>query len=329
MVSSLSWNDMAENKIAEKKDDFMNDVLRLGFECNEKCVFCNFTPESEPAFHRLTTDEAKEFVKRFAASSHSELSISGGEPTIRKDLLEIISYARNLGVRQIQIQTNAVMIGERYASELKEAGLTDAFVAFHSHIPEIQDKLTGLEGSFDKVVPGIKNLIAAGVSTAVNIVITSHNWHDFPGYIRFVHDNFKGLAHLSMAIVQPHGNARKDLSLLPRYSTIADSINAGLRLADELGLRIDNHYCSLPLCFWDPAAVSDTLEYKESMFLRLNNKGESIDRRIAMVVKDKHQGPKCADCRLKNFCFGVWDEYIDLYGFDDIDPKDISLKFWG
>jgi MoaA/NifB/PqqE/SkfB family radical SAM enzyme len=311
------------------KSDFINDILRLGFECNETCLFCNFTPESEPDWHRFTTDEAKEFISRFAGTSHRELSISGGEPTLRKDLPEIISYARELGVKQIQIQTNATLIDEKLALKLREAGLTDAFVAFHSHIPEIQNNLTGLKGSYEKAIAGIKNLIAAGVSTAINIVITTRNFADFTGYVQFVHDNFPGLAHLSMAIVQPHGKARENIDLLPRYSAIADSINAGIHLAAKLDMRVDNHYCSLPLCFWDPADVEDTLEFKESALLRMKNRGEPVDRRIAMVMKDKFQGPKCADCWIKNFCFGVWSEYIEQFGFDDINPNIYSLKFWG
>jgi MoaA/NifB/PqqE/SkfB family radical SAM enzyme len=320
---------MSENDIATKKDDFINDILRLGFECNEKCVFCNFTPESEPDCHRLTADEAKTFIRRFAESSHRELSISGGEPTLRKDLPELISFARGLGVKQIQIQTNASLIDVQLAQHLREAGLTDAFVAFHSHIPEIQDKLTGLKGSFEKAVTGINNLIAAGINTAINIVITAENYADFSGYVQFVHDNFPGLAHLSMAIVQPHGKARENIALLPRYSEIADSINTGLRLAAKLDMRVDNHYCSLPLCFWDPTDVGDTLEFKESAHLRMKNRGEPVDRRIKMVMQDKFQGPKCADCWIKNFCFGVWSEYIEQFGYDDINPNIHSLKFWG
>ncbi len=312
-----------------KSDDFINDILRLGFECNEKCPFCNFTPESEPDCRRLTTEEAKKFVRRFSETTHRELSISGGEPTLRKDLLEIVSYARELRIKQIQIQTNATLIDGEYAEKLKDAGLTDAFVAFHSHVPDIQDWMTGLNGSFGKTVDGIKNLIAVGISTAVNIVITTKNSADFPGYIRFAHENFKGLAHLSMAIMQPHGRARENIHLLPRYSDIADSINAGLKLAAQLDMRIDNHYCSLPLCFWAPDDVQDTLEFKESMYLRAKNRGEEVDPRIRMVLQDKFQGPKCADCWLKNFCFGVWTEYIDQFGFDDINPNYHSLKFWG
>ncbi|MEW6200850.1 MAG: radical SAM protein, partial [bacterium] len=147
----------------ERTDDFINNLLRLGFECNEKCVFCNFIPETEPDVKRVNLEEAKSFIERFAKTTNPQLSISGGEPTLRKELPELISYARSLGIPQVQIQTNATLITEKFAQTLKEAGLTEAFVAFHSHVPEIQDWLTGLKGSFEKAVNGIKNCLKVGI----------------------------------------------------------------------------------------------------------------------------------------------------------------------
>ena len=312
----------------EKTEDFINNLLRLGFECNEKCVFCNFIPETEPDAKRLNMEEAKSFIERFAKTTNPQLSISGGEPTLRKELLELIRYARSLGIQQVQIQTNATLITEEYARKLKEAGLTEAFIAFHSHVPEIQDWLTGLKGSFEKAVEGIKNCLKAGISTAVNAVITTHNFRDFAGFVNFVYENFPGISHLSLAIMQPHGKARERLDLLPKFSEIAEEIKAGIRRADELGLMVDNHYCSLPLCFSDIEKIETALEFKESMYLRYHNRGEPIDERIQMVVRDKRQISKCHDCWLKNYCFGVWIEYIDHHGADDVAPSRYALRYW-
>lgn len=310
-------------------EDYINEILRLGFECNEDCVFCNFIPETEPDAKRLSTEEAKSVIRRISTTTQKELSISGGEPTLRKDLIELIAFARECGIKQVQIQTNAVLITPDYARRLAEAGLTDAFVAFHSHIPEIQDALTGLPGSCEKTIEGTRNCIAAGISTAVNIVITTRNVETFPEFVDFVAETFPGLCHLSMAIIQPHGRARDRLELLPRYSDIAGLIWDGLARAEGRGLRIDNHYCSLPLCFWDPALIAETLEFKESTHLRGRNRGEEVFERIRMVMRDKYQGPDCRNCWVKNFCFGVWTEYIDRHGFADIRPSFYSLKYWG
>lgn len=311
-----------------KSEDFINDLLRLGFECNERCVFCNFIPETEPNAKRRSESDARDFIDRLALTPGSQLSISGGEPTLRKELPALIRHAKAKGIGRVQIQTNATLIDPELARTLKEAGLTEAFVAFHSHVPEIQDELTGLPGSFAKTVAGIRNCLAAGLETAVNTVITTKNHRDFAGFVDFVQENFKGISHLSLAIVQPHGKARDRLDLLPKYSEIADELRAGLARAKELGLTVDNHYCSLPLCYWAPEDVADTLEFKESTYLRLHCGDGGVDGRIAMVIRDKTQGEPCACCWLKNFCFGVWKEYVDHHGFGDIAPSAFSLKFW-
>ena len=127
-------------------------LLRLTMACNERCPFCNVPMED---YKKLTPpqEEIDKQLEAFFDSGEQTLTISGGEPTLlRKKLLAVIRKARANGVPYIELQSNAVLIDETYAQELREAGLTSAFISLLSEQPEIHDHLAGLTGAFDQCI---------------------------------------------------------------------------------------------------------------------------------------------------------------------------------
>ncbi|MCK4539537.1 radical SAM protein [Candidatus Parcubacteria bacterium] len=314
--------------VSLKNKFFYNNLIRLGMECNQQCVFCNITRRENEEWQTLSTDQAKHAIDGFSKNLDIELSFSGGEPTIRNDLPELISHAKKMGVKRTQIQTNAIVIDDVYAKKLKLSGLDSAFVAFHSHIPEIQDELTKLKGSFRKTIRGIQALHNNGIEVVVNIVVNKKNFKYFKDYVIFVADTFNFIRCISVAIMQPHGRAANNLKeLLPRYSDVARHFEDGTKIAKKRGIYIDNHYCSLPLCFLPEEIICSSLEYKENELLR-KSPGSEIPERIRKIYSSKVHGVPCQNCILKNFCNGIWREYINLYGWNDIKPYKKSYKYF-
>lgn len=305
--------------------DYINNILRLGLACNEKCVFCNVIKNSEEEGINITTEEAKIKIDKFAIDPGRELSFTGGEPTIRADLFELINYAKKSGINRIQIQTNALAITKEYAFRLKKSGLANAFIAFHSHLPHIQDKLTGLPGSWAKTLQGVKNVLQAGLEASINVVINKLNYKTLPEYVSFIADRFPEIKRISIAVLQPHGRARINIKkLLPKYSDIYPFMKKAMEQAESRGIKLDNHYCGLPLCFWGINDLETSLEFQENRYLRDCSGKERIHHRISRIIKDKTQGPPCLECYFRNFCNGVWKEYEELYGWDDVTPQTTS-----
>ncbi len=311
-----------------KEENHINNILRLGPECNENCLFCNVTRENTKNFKKLSLSEAKRRIRNFAKEPERELSFSGGEPAVwGKDLLGLVSYAKEAGIKRVQIQTNATLIGADYARRLKEAGLDNAFVAFHAPTKAIHEKLTRLPGSFELARAGVKHLLAAGIETTINIVINEWNYELFPRFVAFVKEEFPGVGLISLAVVQPFGNAGKNIYLLPEYRQIHPFLKKGIRLANRSGLAIDNHYCSLPLCFLEKREILEAIEFKENAYLR-GSKGEPHPR-VRMIQKEKAHTEACFNCYLKNFCNGVWKSYLEKFGEVGIAPAKETLKWWG
>ena len=132
------------------------DVLRLGIKCNQRCLFCTAQTGDE---NETTTQEAKELIDYIAINGTGTLAITGGEPTIRDDLITLIRYAKTKGIQNIELQTNAVRLTDNdYAIELVKSGVNHFFIALHSHDEKISDFLTQSKG-FNSTIRGIKNLV--------------------------------------------------------------------------------------------------------------------------------------------------------------------------
>ncbi|HHH29841.1 MAG TPA: radical SAM protein, partial [Polyangiaceae bacterium] len=129
-------------------------LVRVTMACNERCPFCNVPvedyPDSTPSDQALGAQ-----LEAFLASGEQTLTLSGGEPTLRRGpLLDVIARARARGVPFVELQTNAILIDEPYARELAEAGLTSAFVSLLSDDAPLHDELAGLEGAFPLCLRG-------------------------------------------------------------------------------------------------------------------------------------------------------------------------------
>ncbi|MCD6226336.1 MAG: radical SAM protein, partial [Candidatus Aenigmarchaeota archaeon] len=152
----------------------LSNLIRLGNKCNEKCLFCTVAYDNEK---ELSHEEVKEKINFIKKNGGTSITFTGGEPTIRNDLPELIKYAKSLGF-YTELQTNGIRLANKeLANKIIKSGVNAILFSFHSHKREVFDKLTGLEGSFEKTIEGIKNI---GDRTEIHIshVINSLNYRD-------------------------------------------------------------------------------------------------------------------------------------------------------
>ena len=286
----------------DKEKDLPNPVIRLGLACNEKCLFCNVPPESGEICGR---QYAQDVISN--AMPGSCVSISGGEPTLYSFLPDIIRTAAERGVAT-ELQTNAVLLADpEKVKILAEAGLNQAFVSLHSHISRIHDFLTGLEGSWERCVVGIKNLRDAEIPVNINIVLTSVNYFGISDFIVFIARRL-GVRLLSLSVVQPRKRAFKNKALVPDYSKLDNPVRIAVKVAEQEGLRLINPICGLPLCIggWEKY-LSLCTEYVQCCA------GKKF-------CAGKIHAPKCKDCTAGKYCGGVWQEYYEIHGDSMLKP---------
>jgi radical SAM protein with 4Fe4S-binding SPASM domain len=120
------------------------------------------------------------------------LDLLGGEPLLREDICEIISYAKShMSVKEVVLYTNGTLATVKFAMELSRAGLDKAIVTFISHNPQKHDSFTGVADSWNKTVSGIKNLLKAGIKTYTFTALHSENVMNLEDIYQFVRYELK------------------------------------------------------------------------------------------------------------------------------------------
>lgn len=150
--------------------------LDLTYRCNERCVHCYLDHDDHG---EMTTAEIKGLLDQLAEAGVFFLILSGGEIFLRKDLFEIVAYARKLSF-SVKLKTNAVMIRKARAERIATLGVESVQISVYSHRAEIHDAITKLPGSFRRTIEGARLLKASGVRVSFANVLMKHNADDYP-----------------------------------------------------------------------------------------------------------------------------------------------------
>jgi len=159
-------------------------VWNITRACNLKCLHC-YESAGIKGSDELTTEEALRGIDILADAGVLILAFSGGEPTIRPDILQLVKRSADRGMFTA-IATNAVMLSSRKrVKEFKEAGLRFAQISLDGMNPKTHDYFRGVSGTFEKTVQGIKNCVAEGLFVEIATTATRYNVKEIPALVDF------------------------------------------------------------------------------------------------------------------------------------------------
>lgn len=164
--------------------------LSLTEACNYRCSYClpnGYQADGRPTF--LTLEELQRLVRGFAAVGMRKIRLTGGEPSLRKDLPSIIAaVAATQGVQKIALTTNGCLL-PKHVRLWREAGLTALNVSLDSLQPARFATITGHD-RFDEVLEGIE--IAQGLgfdAVKLNaVLLRGLNDDELPAWMEFLRD---------------------------------------------------------------------------------------------------------------------------------------------
>jgi len=231
--------------------------LALTYRCNNACRFCYAgcgTDAAQAAADRRperSTADFKRIIDIFATEARVPFfSFTGGEPTLRDDLPELIAYATSRTL-STNLVTNGTLIDGERARAYKTAGLGSAQVSVEGPTAERHDSLVGRRGAFGDCLAGIEALRAAGIPTQTNTTITRENLaeaQEMPAFLASL-----GIRRFAMNLFIPTIPGPEADRLYVSYEEIGPVVDAVAREAHRTGLTF-YWYSPTPFCVFNPIA---------------------------------------------------------------------------
>ncbi len=171
-------------------------IIDVTNRCNLKCPVCFANAAAAGYVYEPTKEEIKSMLENLRSNDPvpaTALQFSGGEPTIRNDLFELIRMAKELGFRHVEVNTNGLRLAQsvEYCRGLKEAGISTIYLQFDGLTSDVYKFIRGID-LLDVKMKAIENLRKAGIDSVVLVVtlIKGVNDSQLGGIIRFAVQNF-------------------------------------------------------------------------------------------------------------------------------------------
>jgi radical SAM protein with 4Fe4S-binding SPASM domain len=298
--------------------------LAVTFKCQNNCIHCYAGGSHET--EELTTSQWKQVIDRLSQIGIFIVTFTGGEPTLRDDLTELLQYAQDKGMVTGLITNGRKLKDNTYVQALEKAGLDFVQVTLESHKPAVHDLMTAAEGSWKETVVGIKNAVRSQIYVTTNTTLSKYNAPDFLRTIDYISE--LGVAAFGCNSLIYSGKANEvsqefalpieDLKpLLTKVRDKAQQLNLKFLWYTptqyccfdpvQLGLGVKSCTAAMiNMCVGPNGDVYPCQSYFESLGNILTVKWEKIwNHPLAVKIRNReYVEPKCKDCPQLQVCGG-------------------------
>lgn len=287
------------------------DVI-LGYDCNLACDYCTISPEMRP--RELSTSAVLGALKNGRADGFDAVSFTGGEPTLRKDLLGLVQAAKQLGYVDLKVQTNGLVLAQAAnLDRLIAAGLTRLHVSIHTHLAEPYERLVRREGTFALMEQAVVQATRRPITFVADAIIDTDTWRSLPDAIDWLAD--RGVREVHLWYVSLTDGNRDNVASLPRMSEVMPTVLEAMSRGRARGVSVKSLH--VPRCLlgaftahaYDPGADRVRVVSPDSVF-------DLKDSRLAGRV----HVPACESCSVRAICPGIRPDYLERFGDEEFQP---------
>lgn len=296
--------------------------LKVGYSCNNRCIHCTVENNRTNALkhHKkdLSYDQCIAIIKDGLRRNVKEIVITGGEPTIRQDINELLTFCLKNDLF-VYLQTNGRMLSQKaltiptqYKKNLQ------IIIALHSCKPDKHDQVTGCLNTFIETVAGITNLLKCNFRVVGKVIITQLNISELRELVSFMAQI--GIKRINMAFPNINGGVENLFDLLvPRYKHLKPLLPELIALAEENGFYMD--FESIPFCLipQTPWLVGD-IQYFNNLSRSVVHLDSEVFDWNKKRCENKSKFAQCASCFYEYMCEGIWKKYVKVFGDKEFKP---------
>ncbi|MCD4694446.1 radical SAM protein [bacterium] len=285
----------------------------VGPICNNNCIFCSIKKDDlvERSGAEILTGLKKGYNQGFRS-----VEFTGGQPTLRKDLVDLTEFSKNLGYKNIGISTNGRMLSySSFSEKLINAGLNWFTFSLHGPNTSIHDAITRTPGSFLEAVKGVKKIVGyKKVYISITSVLCSINYKYLSDLGLFI--SSLGIDNWNISDLIPEGSASENYkSLFVDLEKIKKELEKIKNIQEDF--REINIF-DFPFCYFP----SWMLESDRFNAINTQFRGENIrqngynperilfDKNKKYTDINKKKTEECNNCVFDNKCGGFWIEYL-------------------
>ena len=206
-LGQISISNFAKFMRAPHRMDLMISSMTKNnhWNCNQQCMHCYAANQEYAETKELSTEEWKKVIDICKKNCIPQITFTGGEPTLREDLVELVEYSEWFITR---LNTNGALLTKKLCDRLYNASLDSIQITLYSNVPEIHNELVGAN-NFDKTVQGIKNAISSGLNVSINTPLCKLN-RNYIDTLKFAKE--LGITYASASGIIITGNAKNKKS---------------------------------------------------------------------------------------------------------------------
>ena len=298
--------------------------LALTYRCNNDCAHCYNMEHPSVAKGELSTADWMRLLDKAWSLGIPHIIFTGGEPTLRDDLPDLIAHAEQNG--QITgLNTNARRLSdESYVRRLVASGLDHVQITLESDSPEVHDEMVRAKGAFQQTVKGIRNVLAAPLYVMTNTTMLRTNVRTIPRTLDFLAELGVPTIGLNALIYSGRGltvgTGLKEAELAPLLQVARQKTEAnGQRLIwytptqycnfDPVQMDLGVKGCTAALynmCVEPDGGVLPCQSYYHQLGNLLTDEWDAIwNHELALRLRERKGLPeKCNGCLLLSECGG-------------------------
>lgn len=244
-------------------------VVWLGQTCNQRCYFCYFISRIEDHCHPLHAfmdlDKAKEIMNTLRYFYGNEaVDIQGGEPTIFKDILPLISHCRDIGLYPTLITNGLMLAKPGVAEEYRDAGIRDFLVSLHGY-GEQHDEVVGVPGAFEKISKALENIRGAGIPIRINSTMSKPVIPVLTKVAeKAIESGALAVNYIAFNPFEDQHTGRRRHDTVATYSEIMPQLTRAIDMLEEAGVEVNVRY--LPMCLAEARHRKNFFNYQQLSF---------------------------------------------------------------
>lgn len=288
------------DKISQQKEKAAKEKrhwVRLTRVCNNRCIFCLDSENQNGSFVPLK--EIEKDLRQGRSENIKRVILSGGEPTIHPQFLEIIKLAKSLGYSHIQVITNGrIFTYKDFLVKVVKEGVSELTFSIHGHTKTLYEKQSQVKDSFEQAIQGLLNALSiSGLIVNLDIVINKINYKHLDKILRFFIK--LGVREFDLLQVMPFGRAWENKEkVLYNVEEALPYLRKAFALSKNKNLFLWTNRFPVEYLegFEDliqhPIKIIDEVKGRELMFTQFLKEGKLMNC----------YGERCQYCFLKDFC---------------------------